>query len=349
MNKKTLSSAILSTGSYLPEKTVSNEDLKQFPANCINLIEIKTGIKTRRHVEKNEATSDLAIKAAMSCLEKISFDPKDIDAIILATSSPDRIQPATATRVQYEIGALNAFGFDINSVCSGGVYGIYLADAMIKAEKCSNVLLIAAEAYSKFLNANDFSTYPYFGDGAGAVLLTGKNNCPAGVLNSILRSDGSGADLIQIPAGGSRLSFYEIKDPKDAFFQMDGKAVYSFAVTKGSEIINDILLQSGVEKEEVRFIIPHQANINIIKEISQKTGIHLDKFVINLDKYGNTAAASILIGLDEALTLNNINEGDLIITVGFGGGLSWGANLISLTKTGKDEYAGVVQSNKISI
>lgn len=150
--KKIPQARILSTGSYLPKIECKNEDLKQFPPNAIELIQVKTGVKARRYAQRNEATSDIAIKAANNCFKKINFNPSDIDAIILATSSPDRIQPATATKVQHEIGAINSFAFDINSVCSGSVYGIYLADAMIRAKTCKYVLLIASEVYSKFLN-----------------------------------------------------------------------------------------------------------------------------------------------------------------------------------------------------
>lgn len=315
---------IISTGSYLPERVMRNDELKQFPENSYRLIELKTGIKERRHVNDGESTSDLAVKAARKCLEKVEFNPTDIEAIILATSSPDRIQPATATRVQHEIGASNAFAFDINSVCSGSVFGIYLADALIKADRCDNVLLIASEVYSRLLNPDDFSTFPYFGDGAGAALFYGKNDSETGVISSLLKTDGSGADLVQVPAGG--------------FFQMDGKAVYNFATNKAPEIINELLTTTGIGKDEIKYVISHQANINIIKEISLKTGIALDKFIINLDKYGNTAAASILIGLDELYSSAIIQEGDLVLTVGFGGGLSWGANLISLNKISKPRY-----------
>lgn len=340
---------IISTGSFLPEKIVLNADLKQFPENSLKLIEVKTGVKARRHALKEECTSDLAIKAAENCLKRIDFDPLKIGAIILSTSSPDRIQPATATRVQQKIKALKAFAFDINSVCSGSVYGIHLADALIKSGICNYVLLLASEVYSKFLNPQDFSTYPYFGDGAGAVLFEKDDLNGFGVISSLLKTDGSGADLVQIPAGGTMLSSSETKNPKDVFFYMDGKSVYNFATTKAPEIINEILEKTGIARDDIKYVISHQANINIIKEISSKTGISLDRFVINLDKYGNTASASILIGLDEALNDLDIEDGDLILTVGFGGGLSWGVNLISLTKIRGKDYAKIISSNKSSI
>jgi len=321
---------LLSTGSFIPERTVYNHELTQFPKNAIPLIEAKTGVRSRHYADDKECTSDLAIHAAQNCLNKIHFDAKNIDAIILATSSPDRIQPATATIVQHSIHASNAFAYDINSVCSGAVYGIAMADALIKSEMCKTVLVVAAEVYSRILNPADFSTTPYFGDGAGAVLLTRSTEAGRGIIKSILRTDGSGSDVIEIPGGGTKLPFNKMNEPKDAFFKMDGKKVYSFAIEKGTEVINDILQATGVDAKSLRYIIPHQANINIIRQLSQNVRIDLEKFIVNLDRLGNTAAASILIGLDEVMTTGNVKPHDLIALVGFGGGLSWGANLISL-------------------
>lgn len=323
---------IVATGSYVPEKVVANADLTQFPPNGLQLIEAKTGIKYRRHARPGELTSDLALRAAQVCLGKAGVRAADVDAIILATSSPDRIQPATATRVQHQLGATKAFAFDINSVCAGAVYGICLADSLIRANTCKTVLLVASEVYSRFLNPSDFSTYPYFGDGAGAVLFCRDDADTVGVIESVLGSDGSGANLIQIPAGGSAMKVSEMTNPKDAFFQMDGKAVYGFATSKAPEIIRDVLTKAGIDKDAVTFVIPHQANINIIKEIASKVGIEFSKFVTNLDRFGNTAAASILLALDELYESGKVEDGDLVLTVGFGGGLSWGANVISLER-----------------
>lgn len=321
--------AILSTGSFLPISSFDNKDLTQFPKNARELIEIKTGIKSRRYASEYECTSDLAIRAVDICLKKIRFDPREIDSIILTTSTPDRIQPATATRVQHAVGASNAFAFDLNSVCSGAVYSICMADSLIRSGTCNTVLVIASEVYSRFLNPKDFSSTPYFGDGAGAVLL-GRSNTGRGVIKSILKTDGSGSDVIEIPAGGTMLPLNKIKSSKDMFFRMDGKKVYSFAVEKGSEIINELISTTGIDRGEISYIIPHQANINVILKIAEIVKINFGKFHINLDKYGNTASASVLIGLDEVISSAKLNIGDLLLLVGFGGGLSWGANLISI-------------------
>ena len=322
---------IRSTGSYLPEHTIHNEQLDQFPKTAKMLISQKTGVFCRRHTQPDQCTSDLALEAAKLCLDRTDLQADQIEAIVLSTSSPDRILPATAARLQYLLAAHKAFAFDINAVCSGSTYGIALAQAMIRSGTCSNVLLVAAEAYSKFLNPKDFSTYPYFGDGAGAVLFSaGGNGNSRGVVHSILRTDGSGSDTICIPGGGTMLPFGRIEDSKATYFQMKGREVFDFAVTKGAEVIRQLLDQTDLKSENIKCFICHQANANIILQIAQKLGIDEEKFYINLFRYGNTASASVIIALDEALVRGIITSGDLVVTAAFGGGLSWGANLISI-------------------
>ncbi len=316
---------ILSTGSYLPEKIVLNEDLTQFPANVIPIISQKTGVKARRHATKDQCTSDLAIEAALKCLKKASFKPKNIDCIIVSTSSPDRIQPATATRVQHKIGASKAFAFDINSVCSGSVYGLFLADSMIRSGSCKNVLFIASEVYSKITNRMDFSTFPYFGDGAGAVLLCSENS--PGIIMSRLATDGSGSNTVCIPGGGT-MNPLSIAKSNETFFKMNGKKVFDFAISKGTKIIKELIKEAKVNKKEINQFVCHQANINILHKIAENLEIPKEKFFVNLDKYGNTASASVVIALDEVFSNKLIKKDDLVMTIGFGGGLSWGANLI---------------------
>lgn len=323
-------SRIAATGHYVPPTTVRNEDLLQFPANSLALIESKTGVRARRHAASTECTSDLGFYAATACLARAGIPATDLDAIVLATSSPDRIQPATATRVQQALGATHAFAFDVNSVCTGAVYGIAIADAMVRTGQCRTAMVIAAEVYSKYLNRTDFTTYPYFGDGAGAVLLTASNGQP-GIVETLLRSDGSGADVIQIPGGGTMLPYGAMTQEKDAFFRMRGREVYDFAVTRGAEIIGELLRQTSLTPADVAWVVPHQANINVIREISQRSGIPFERFIVNLDRYGNTAAASVLIGLDELMAGGQARAGDHVIVVAFGGGLSWGAALLRVT------------------
>ena len=323
-------SVIVSTGSYLPETIVSNENLTQFPRDAIHLIGEKTGVFYRRMASDTECTSDLAVRAATKCLDAINYSPEKVEGILLATSSPDRMQPATATRVQHIIGAKNAFAFDINSVCSGSTFGIAMADALIKSGYCENILLIASEVYSKIMNRKDFSSYPFFGDGSGAVLFQAGNTSAEGVLHSCLRTDGSGSDTISVPAGGTMLPFAKMTNDRLAFFKMKGIDVFNFAVEKGSEIILHLLKEADVSISDIKCFICHQANVNIIHKIAKILGVSTDRFFMNLSSYGNTASASVLIALDEAIFMGVITKSDLVVTVAFGGGLSWGANLIRI-------------------
>jgi 3-oxoacyl-[acyl-carrier-protein] synthase-3 len=322
--------SIASTGIFLPSETLHNEDLDQFSPDAKLMISGKTGIFSRRKASESECTSDLAVKAARNCLEKIGFPSERIDGIVVSTSSPDRIQPATATRVQNLLGACSAFAFDINSVCSGSVYGIALSDSLIKTGLCSNVLFIAAEMYSRILDGQDFSTYPFFGDGAGAVLFQASTHSRSGVLHSCLKTDGSGSEVICVPAGGTMMPIPRMTDPSAAYFKMKGKAVYQFAVNRGTEVINQLMEGAKISKEDVSCFICHQANIHILMNIAERLNVSRELFFVNLFRYGNLASASVLVALDEAICGGEISKGDLIVTAAYGGGLSWGANLIQL-------------------
>jgi 3-oxoacyl-[acyl-carrier-protein] synthase III len=321
--------AIRATGSYVPENTVHNEALDQFPKTAQLLISQKTGVISRRHADADQCTSDLALIAARNCLEAGDFPPREVAALIVSTSSPDRILPATAARLQHLLGAEGAFAFDINSVCSGSTFGIALASALIRSGTCANVLFVAAEVYSKILNPRDFATYPYFGDGSGAILFEARAG-DQGVLGSILATDGSGHNTICVPGGGTMMPFNHLEDTKAAYFQMKGREVYEFAVTKGSEVIANLLENWQIPAEAVKCFICHQANVNIIIKIAENLGIPEDKFYMNMFRYGNTASASVPIALTEAMQKGLVETGDLVVTAAFGGGLSWGANLIRL-------------------
>lgn len=305
---------LVQTAHYLPEKIVYNSDLKQFPERYQNLIAEKAGIESRRHVT-DECTSDIGAKAVKRLLEKTGIDPNTVDALICATSSPDRIQPATATRIQELCGLKNAFAFDINSVCSGAAYGLRMANALVN-DGLKNVIMVASEVYSKILNPKDISSYPYFGDGAGAALVSDKGEYE--LADFVLFSDGSGADTIQVPAGGTMLPAPKVEKQKEYYFTMLGAEVFKFACNKGSETIKLLSERNNINPDKV---ITHQANINIVQEISKRTEISFDKFVVNLQKYANTAGASCLIALSEYMESNEKNEN--IYLVAFGGGLSW--------------------------
>jgi len=321
---------IHSTGSYLPETVVPNEALDQFSQEARNMIKEKTGVMARRHALASECTSDLAIRAARSCLQKTDFPPEDIEGIMVSTSSPDRMQPATATRVQHEIGAKNAFAFDINSVCSGGAFGIVLVDSLIRSGNYKTILFVASEMYSKILNPRDFSTYPFFGDGAGAVLFRAEATDSRGILHSCIATDGEGRDVICVPGGGTMLPYEKMTNPRSAYFRMKGEEVLAFSIDKGPKIIFKLLDEAEVDPADVKCFICHQANINILQKISGRIGVPMERFFVNLDRYGNTASASVLIALDEAISQGVLTRGDLLVIAAFGGGLSWGANLIRI-------------------
>jgi len=321
----------LSTGSYLPARKVTNADLTQFPPASLPLITEKTGISCRRYASDDECTSDLGFQAARCCLARAHVDPSQIDAILLATSSPDRIQPATATRVQELLGAREAFAFDVSSVCSGALYALHMADVLIRAGESRYVLVVASELYSRTLiNPRDFSTCACLGDGAGAVLLgPGESGDPRrGIVRTRLHSDGSGSDLIQVPAGGTMLPSDRMERPQDAYFMMRGADVHQFATTQGTAVVNELLTACDVDRERVAFVVPHQANISVLRGLAERLDIDFSKFVVTLDRYGNTAGASVLIAFDELMTSGRAQPGDLVVLVTFGGGLSWGATLI---------------------
>ncbi|MBW6512831.1 MAG: ketoacyl-ACP synthase III [Desulfuromonadaceae bacterium] len=307
---------IVGTSRYLPVKKVDNSDLVQFPEKYRKIIAEKAGILSRRHVS-SQCTSDVGANAVRAMLEKNNIAPESIESIICATSSPDRMQPATATRIQELCGLKSAYAFDLNSVCSGAIFALKVASGLI-SDGAANVLVVAAEVYSKILNPAQLTTFPYFGDGSGSALLS-KSHSGYEVVDFVLGSDGSGADVIQVPAGGTMLPFNKVEDEKDLYFQMVGRKVFDFACAKGAEVVDILSERNGIAPDVV---ISHQANINVIKEISCRSMVPMNKFYINLDRYGNTAAASVLIALDEYLEGNK--SADNIFLVAFGGGLSWG-------------------------
>ena len=308
---------IVNTAQYLPANEIFNDDLTQFPSKYRQLIEEKAGIKTRRHVT-DECTSDLGALAVKELLCKTGLNPVEVEVLICATSSPDRIQPATATRIQELCGIKNAFAFDINSVCSGGIYGLKIASSLIN-DGAKNVIVVASEVYSKILNPKDIATFPYFGDGAAAVLLS--DHGAYELKDILLFSDGSGCDVIQVPAGGSMLPAAAVKKERDYYFSMEGQSVYRFACEKGSELIGLLSKRNEVMADRV---ITHQANLNIIKEIARRTAVSDEKFFINVDKYANTAGASVLIALNEYVESEEAKNENHVFLAAFGGGLSWG-------------------------
>jgi 3-oxoacyl-[acyl-carrier-protein] synthase-3 len=321
---------ILATGSGVPSRIVSNDFFNYLVEDADQWIQSRTGIKERRFVGDDEATSDLATTAARNALAAANLDPAELDCLIVATSTPDMSLPATACMVQKNIGACRAFAFDMNSVCSSLVFALETADNFIKSGKYSKIMVIGADTYSKILDFQDKGSCPLFGDGAGAIIL-GAAEVPTGILASVVNSDGCGWELIQVPSSGSRKPVTaETIALRENTFKMEGKKVFVFATEIIPQIINDVTARAGIKPSDLDFIIPHQANLRIIDHIAKKTGIAKEKFLLNLDRFGNTAAASVALALDENLRNGTITPGKLVLMMGFGGGLSWGGILVRI-------------------
>ncbi|MDU7968165.1 MAG: beta-ketoacyl-ACP synthase III [Paeniclostridium sordellii] len=324
MNTK---AGIVGVGSYVPKNIISNFDLEKIMDTSDEWIKTRTGIRERRIVDENEATSDLATKAALNAIKDANLTPEDIDLIIVATITPDMIFPSTACLVQANIKATKAACFDLEAACSGFIYGITVAKQFIESNTYKHVLVIGAEALSRILDYEDRSTAILFGDGAGAVVMGPVSE--GGVLSTSLGSDGNGKDYLNIPAGGSKTPASEdsIKN-RLHFIKMAGNDVFKFAVRIMQDASVECIESANLEIQDIDYLIPHQANIRIIGASAKRLKLSMDKVYVNLDKYGNMSAASIPVALDEAYREGKIKKGDNIVLVGFGGGLTWGASVV---------------------
>ena len=323
-----MKAVIRSVGSYLPSSIVTNDDLAQKIDTSDEWIFSHTGIKRRRIAGEREATSDLAYAAARQALERAGLPAAEVDLIIVATATPDYNGfPSTACIVQERLGAARAGAMDVAAACTGFIYAVETASNYIRAGAARNVLVVGAETLSRVLNWQDRNTCVLFGDGAGAVLLSAEEE--RGVIRSVLRSDGSGAEHLIIPVGGSRRPFEDSAEPEGggACIRMNGRQVYNFAVRVIGETIRE-LLGDEYDLSEIAYIVPHQANVRIMNAAAKRLGIPVEKFYLNIEEYANTSAASIPIALAEMVGRNRLKAGDLIVTVGFGGGLTYGGNLI---------------------
>lgn len=319
---------IIGTGSFLPDKILKNCDLEKIVDTSDEWITARTGIKERRIVDEDKSTSDLAIEASKKALEDAKLDPEDVDLIIVATMTGDMITPSTACIVQDKLGCKNAAAFDLSAACSGFVYGISMAYGLISSGVYKNVLLIGAEAMSRILDWEDRGTCILFGDGAGAAVIS---EVPEGrgILGMELGSDGSGKDHLLIPAGGARNpQTKKTLENREQYLKMEGSEVFKFAVRKIDETCKNLLEKTNLKSSDIDLFIPHQANTRIINSAVKKLKIPKEKTFINLDKYGNMSAASIPVALDEALRQGRIKDGDNILLVGFGGGLTWGSTIL---------------------
>ncbi|AEB74728.1 beta-ketoacyl-ACP synthase III [Clostridium botulinum] len=316
---------IISTGKYIPNNIVTNDDISKFVDTNDKWISERTGIKERR-ISTGENTSDMAIKAAIAALEKSSIKASDLDLIIVATCTPDSFVPSTACIVQDKLGASKATCFDVSAACTGFIYALGVASQFIKTGQVKNALVIGAETLSKMLNWEDRTTCILFADGAGAAIV--ERSEEVGLISQYTGSDGTGGKALKCDALPVRNPYCKVDDNFKDTLSMEGREVFKFAVNAMIESVNKVLENTEYNLQDIDYIVPHQANIRIIEFVSKKLKIPQDKFYVNLDKYGNTSGASIPIALDEMNKKGMFKKGDKIILVGFGGGLTFGAHLI---------------------
>ena len=315
-------------GLYTPKNLVENERLQEFLETSDEWIRTRTGIE-RRYISLDENTSDLAVEASKKALNQAGLSAEDIDLIILATITPDNFTPSTACIVQDKLGAKNAWAFDINAACTGFIYALKLGRSLIRSGEAKNALIIGAETLSKALNWEDRGSCVLFGDGAGATVLTStEEDCGIKCVN--VKSDGSKGDSLVIQGLPLNSPFKDGREVSENYINMNGREIFKFATKVMEESIVEILEKENIKIEDIDAIIPHQANLRIIDYVVKRLGIPREKFITNLQNYGNTSGASIPIALCESINEGNLKKGDNIIMVGFGGGLTWGAALIKL-------------------
>lgn len=315
---------IAGTGSEVPSRILSNLDLEKMVETTDEWITRRTGIKERRIADPEVATSDLAYGAAVKALDAAGVRPEDLDLIIVSTVTPDMFFPATACIVQAKLGATRAAAFDLSAGCSGFIYGVVTASNFIATGMCDNVLVIGADCLSKITNYQDRSTCILFGDAASAAVLKPVES-GLGILSTALGADGSGGENLTAPAGGSRMpATAETVEKGLHYIHMCGAEVMKFAVRVMDSTTRELLDKAGLATSDVDVVIPHQANIRIIEAAVDRLGIDRERFFVNVEKYGNTSAASVGLALDEAVKEGRLKRGDVVVLVGFGAGLTWG-------------------------
>ncbi len=325
-----IQATITGTGSYAPDKILTNFDIEKMVDTSDEWIKTRTGISERRIADKKEACSDLAVKASQKALKQAGIKAKDIDLILVATATPDMLFPSTACMVQLGIGAKNAFAYDLSAACSGFIYGLSVAEQYIKSERCKTILLIGSEIFSRITDWNDRSTCVLFGDGAGAIVIRAKRiGKKEGILSTHLHSDGHFYNLLFVPGGGSRMPISEkIINEKQHLIKMKGNETFKIAVRFMVNAAKEAITYNSYTIEDVNLIIPHQANKRIIDAVAKKLHLPEEKVFVNLMKYGNTSAASIPLALDEAVREKRIKKNDIILLTAFGAGFTWGSALI---------------------
>ncbi len=322
------SASIVATGAYLPSRVMTNADLEKIIDTSDEWILTRTGIRERRIADEGELTSDMGARAAEQALQQSGIDPKSIDLIIVATCTPDTVFPSTACHIQHKIGATRAAAFDLQAACSGFLYALVTAEQFVAAGAYQTVLVIGAEKLSSIINWQDRNTCVLFGDGAGAVILQHRPGA-RGLLAYDLGADGAQTEILSLPAGGCRMPItHQVLDERLHFLQMSGKEVYRYAVSAMNRSAENCLEKAGCKPEDLRWIVPHQANFRIIEAVAQRLNVSMEHFIINLDRYGNTSSACLPIALHETSMAGNLKQGDLILMVAFGGGLTWASTVL---------------------
>ncbi|MCY4487686.1 MAG: ketoacyl-ACP synthase III [Deltaproteobacteria bacterium] len=322
-------SVILGTGSALPSKVVTNDDLAKIVDTSDEWITSRTGIRERRGLEDSKATSDLALLASERALENAGLDVADLDAIIAGTCTPDYQFPSLGCVLEGKLGAKEVFSFDVNAACSGFLNALSVADLFIRSGRINNALVVGSDVLSRYLDWQDRSTCILFGDAAGAAVLGAGENGDRGILSTQLQTDGSYAETLYIRAGGTKKpATRETVENREHSIYMNGKEVFKVAVRSMEDISRRVLAEAGLGVEDVSLVVPHQANRRIIAALAARLEIPMDKVVVNLDKYGNTSAASVPVALDEVRRAGRIADGDIVLLNAFGAGFAWGASVI---------------------
>ncbi|MCS6842267.1 MAG: ketoacyl-ACP synthase III [Roseiflexus sp.] len=320
--------AITGWGMAVPERVLTNADLERMVETSDEWIQTRTGIRERRIAGPGEHTSALSIAAGRAALARAGLDASRIDTVILATCTPDRPFPATACAVQAGIGARRAAAFDVVAACSGFVYGLQVATSMVRSGAARNVLFVACDIFTHFINWNDRNTCVLFGDGAGAVVLQPSDE-PAGLLSCVLGADGEQEDLMAVDAGGTRLpATPELLEQGRQYVYMNGREIFKHAVREMVASSLDAIQAAGLSTDDIALVIPHQANLRIIEATAKRLEVPMDRVFVNLDRYGNTSAASVPIALVEAVEQQRLRKGDYALLTAFGGGLTWASAVI---------------------
>lgn len=324
MKQTQLKANITATGKYLPKEVLTNHDMAKLVETSDEWIQTRTGIRERRKVQKGEATVDMSTNAVRDLMERYNLDAKEIDAIIVATVTPDMILPCSAALVQKNINAVNAWGYDLSAACSGFLFGLESGAALIVSGRCEKVIVIGADTMSSILNYEDRNTCILFGDGAGAVLLEPSEEF--GIIDSELRIDGTGGEFLRVDGGGSlHPASHETVSNKLHYVRQDGKTVYKFAVRGMADISYEVAERNNLKGDDISLFIPHQANKRIIDAAAKRLGLKESQVMINIDTYANTTSATIPICIAEVSEKNMLNFGDNVIISTFGAGFSWGA------------------------